>query len=98
VLLLALDPIRAAVALALPFVTEAWQIYVLVLVFQGASAAFAPGIQATIPDLLPNEEDYARALSRSRIAHEFESLASAVLAVGLLLVISIPGLFVTTRT
>src|SRR5215204_401612 len=38
--LVALDLIRAAVALMLPFVTEVWQIYILIFVLQSASAAF----------------------------------------------------------
>jgi MFS family permease len=95
-LLVILDLVRAAVALMLPFVTQVWQIYLLILVFQAASAAFTPAFQAAIPDLLPDEQDYTRALSRSRIAHEFETLASPALAAGLLLIISFPGLFVGT--
>ena len=34
VLLVALDVVRAMVALALPFVTEAWHLYVLIFVLQ----------------------------------------------------------------
>jgi MFS family permease len=95
-LLVVLDLVRAGVALTLPFVTEVWHIYVLIFVFQAASAAFTPTFQAIIPDLLPDEEDYTKALSRSRLAHEFENLASPVLAAGLLLIISFPGLFLGT--
>ncbi|HIE4421003.1 TPA: MFS transporter, partial [Pseudomonas aeruginosa] len=57
-LLVALDLVRAAVALCLPFVTEVWQIYLLIFVLQAASAGFTPTFQATIPDILPDEEDY----------------------------------------
>lgn len=95
-LLVALDLVRAGVALMLPFVTQVWHIYLLILVFQAASAAFTPVFQATIPDLLPEEEEYTRALSRARLAHEIETLASPALAAGLLLIISFPGLFVGT--
>ncbi|MCC7276156.1 MAG: MFS transporter, partial [Alphaproteobacteria bacterium] len=56
--LVALDLVRAALVLLLPFVTEIWQIYVLVFVLQSCSAAFTPTFQATIPDVLPDEEDY----------------------------------------
>jgi len=48
-LLVALDLVRAAVALCLPFVTEVWQIYLLIFVLQAASAGFTPTFQATIP-------------------------------------------------
>ena len=54
-LLVALDLVRAAVALCLPFVTEVWQIYLLIFVLQAASAGFTPTFQATIPDILPDE-------------------------------------------
>ena len=38
--LVAMDLLRAGVALSLPFVTEVWQIYVLIGTLQAASAAF----------------------------------------------------------
>ena len=57
-LLVTLDLIRAAVAICLPFVSEIWQIYLLIFVLQSASAAFTPTFQATIPDVLPDERDY----------------------------------------
>ena len=41
-LLVALDLIRAAVAICLPFVTEVWQIYLLIFILQAASAGFTP--------------------------------------------------------
>ncbi|WP_280109901.1 hypothetical protein [Azospirillum sp. B506] len=41
--------------MALPFVTEVWQVYVLIFVLQAESAAFTPTFQATIPDVLPDE-------------------------------------------
>ena len=69
-MLVALDLVRAGVALMLPFVTEIWQVYVLIFLLQSASAAFTPTFQATIPDVLPGEKDYTRALSLSRLAYE----------------------------
>src|SRR5215210_5880533 len=66
-MLVCLDLIRASVAILLPFVTEVWQIYVLIFVLQAASAAFTPTFQATIPDILPDEREYTRALSLSRL-------------------------------
>lgn len=91
--LIAMDLIRAGVALVLPFVTEIWQIYVLIFLLQSASAAFTPTFQATIPDVLPEERDYTRALSLSRLAYDLESLASPALAAALLAVISFHWLF-----
>ncbi|MFT6775209.1 MAG: MFS family permease, partial [Paracoccaceae bacterium] len=92
-MLVSLDLIRAGVALALPFVTEIWQVYVLIFLLQAASAGFTPTLQATIPDLLPDEKDYTRALSLSRLAYDLETLILPMLAAALLTVVSFPALF-----
>ncbi|MDH0051389.1 MFS transporter [Comamonas terrigena] len=94
--LITLDLIRALVVLALPFVTQVWQVYVLIFVLQSASAGFTPTFQATIPDVLPNEDDYTQALSLSRMAYDLESLISPMLAAALLGVMSFSNLFVGT--
>ena len=91
--LVAMDLVRAGIALLLPFVTEVWQVYVLIFLLQSASAAFTPTFQATIPDLLPEEKDYTRALSLSRLAYDLESLLSPTLAAALLTVIGFHWLF-----
>lgn len=95
-MLVVLDLIRAAVTVALPFVSEAWQIYVLIFVLQSSSAAFTPTFQATIPDVLPDEREYTRALSLSRLAYDLENLLSPTLAALLLLVVSYHSLFFGT--
>ncbi|MDP2256206.1 MAG: MFS transporter [Polaromonas sp.] len=91
--LVSLDVIRAGVALLLPFVDQIWQIYVLIFVLQSASAAFTPTFQATIPDVLPDEKDYTKALSLSRLAYDMESLVSPALAAALLSVMTYHSLF-----
>lgn len=95
-MLVSLDLVRAAVALLLPFVSEIWQVYVLIFVLQSASAGFTPTFQATIPDVLPDERDYTRALSLSRLAYDLESLVSPMLAAALLTLISFHSLFAGT--
>lgn len=95
-LLVALDVARATFVLFLPFVSEIWQIYVLVFAFQAFSAAFTPTFQATIPDILTDEADYTKALSLSRLAYDLESLASPMLAGLLLTVINFHWLFAGT--
>uniref|UniRef100_UPI003ADE4560 MFS transporter n=2 Tax=Paracoccus sp. T5 TaxID=3402161 RepID=UPI003ADE4560 len=92
----ALDLVRAAVALCLPFVTEIWQVYVLIFVLQSASAAFTPTFQATIPDVLPDEARYTRALSLSRLAYDVENIVSPMLAGLLLAAVSYNSLFFGT--
>ena len=94
--LVSLDLIRAAVALCLPFVSEVWQVYVLIFVLQSASAAFTPTFQATIPDILPEEDRYTRALSLSRLAYDLENIISPMLAAILLTFLSYQMLFVGT--
>jgi MFS family permease len=95
-LLVALDLVRAAVALSLPFVTQIWQIYALIFLLQAASASFTPTFQATIPDVLPDEQEYTKALSLSRMAYDLESLLSPMLAAALLGVMSFHALFAGT--
>lgn len=95
-LLVAMDLVRAGVALFLPFVDAIWQVYLLIFLLQSASAAFTPTFQATIPDILPDEEEYTNALSLSRLAYDLESLLSPMLAAALLTVISFHWLFAGT--
>ena len=86
--LIAMDVVRLAVALCLPFVETVAQVYTLIFLLQAASATFTPTFQATIPDILPDEGDYTRALSLSRMAYDLENLLSPALAGVLLLVMT----------
>ncbi|WP_404934458.1 MFS transporter [Nitratireductor sp. L15S-10] len=95
-MLVTLDLVRAGVAMFLPFVTEVWQVYVLIFMLQSASAGFTPTFQATVPDILPDERDYTRALSLSRLAYDLESVVSPMLAAALLSVVSFHNLFAGT--
>ena len=94
--LITADLLRLEIALMLPFVIEAWQIYVLVFVLQSASATFTPAFQSLIPSVLPEPDDYTRALSLSRLAYDLEALLSPTIAAALLTVISYNNLFVGT--
>jgi MFS family permease len=95
-LLVGLDLVRAGIVLALPFVTHVWQVYVLIALLQACSAAFTPSFQATIPDVLTDEAEYTKALSLARLAYDLESLASPMLAAGLLAVMGFSWLFAGT--
>ncbi|GAW33068.1 major Facilitator Superfamily protein [Roseovarius sp. A-2] len=94
--LIGADLIRAGVALCLPFVSDLWQVYGLIFVLQAASATFTPAYQAVLPDVLPEERDYTRALSLSRMAYDLENLTSPALAGLLLTVTSYHWLFLGT--
>jgi MFS family permease len=92
-LLISLDVIRALLVLALPFVDAIWQIYVLIFLLNACSAGFTPVFQATIPDILPQEKTYTRALSLSRLAYDLENLLSPTLAALLLIFLDYHHLF-----
>ncbi len=92
-LLITLDLARAGVVVCLPFVTEVWQIYLLMFLLNACSAGFTPTFQATIPDILPDEARYTRALSLSRLAYDLENLLSPTLAAAALVVMTYDALF-----
>jgi MFS family permease len=94
--LIGADLIRLAIAAILPFVSETWQIYALVFVLQSASATFTPAFQSLIPSVLPEPNDYTRALALSRLAYDLEALLSPVIAAALLTLISYSNLFIGT--
>lgn len=90
------DLVRAAMAVGLPFVTEIWQIYVLIFLLQSASATFTPTFQSAIPSVVPDEGEYTKALSLSRLAYDLEAIVSPIAAAALLTVLSYNNLFVGT--
>ncbi len=92
--LIAMDIFRAGTILAIPFVTQVWQIYLLIFLLNLFSAGFKPVFSATIPDILPEERQYTRALSMSRLAYDLENLLSPALAGLALLFITYSGLFI----
>jgi MFS family permease len=94
--LILLELLRGVMVLALPFVTEVWQIYVLIFALQSASAAFTPTLQATIPAVLREERLYVKGLALTRLAHDLENLMSPLLAAYLLTLVSFNLLFVGT--
>ena len=94
--LITADLVRAGIAVMLPVITEAWQIYVLIFILQSASATFTPTFQAVIPVVLPDEDDYTNALSLSRFAYDLEALLSPMLAAALLTVMNYHNLFLGT--
>jgi MFS family permease len=91
--LIGLDLARAAFVVCLPFVSEVWQVYVLIFLMQVCSAGFTPTFQATIPDVLTDEAEYTKALSLSRLAYDLENLLSPTLAAAALTFISFNALF-----
>lgn len=94
--LIGLDLVRTILVVCLLFVTEIWQIYVLIFLLQSASAAFTPTFQAVIPEILPDEKDYTNALSMSRLAYDLESMLSPLFAAAMLTIVPFSLLFAGT--
>mgnify|MGYP000270928602 CR=1 FL=1 len=92
--LVSLDIIRACIVLYLPFVTEVWEIYLLLFLINLCSAGFTPVFQATISDIIKDELAYKKALSYSRLAYDLEQLLSPSFAAVLLMFISFSTLFI----
>ena len=92
-LLIGLNVARAGFVVCLPFVTEIWHVYLLIFFLNACSAGFTPTFQATIPDVLGNEQQYTRALSLSRLAYDLENILSPALAAAALLWMSFDALF-----
>ncbi|WP_425406213.1 MFS transporter [Hwanghaeella sp.] len=92
-LLVALDIARACIVGFLPFVTEVWQIYLLIFLLNACSAGFTPTFQATIPDILRDDAQYTKALSYSRLAYDLENLLSPTLAAAALFFFTFDALF-----
>ncbi len=92
--LIIMDIIRAAVVLSMPFVTEIWHIFLLIFVLNLFSAGFKPVFSATIPDIVPDERQYTRALSMSRLAYDLENLLSPLIAGLALMFMTYSGLFI----
>lgn len=88
-----LDIARMALLLPMAFATETWQIAALALVFFAVSSGFTPIFQSVIPDVLPEERAYSRALVWSRIAYTLESVLSPVIAAMVLQVVAAEFLF-----
>lgn len=95
-LMIGLDLVRAGALLLLPLAREPWHLFALIGVFTLANAAFTPAYQASVPGLLPDPADYAKSLSRSRLAGELEGVVSPLLAAALLTALSVRGVFVAT--
>ena len=93
--LIGMDLVRAGIVVAMPFATQAWQLYLLIFLLSLFSAGFTPVYSATIPDILPDERQYTRALSMSRLAYDLENVLSPTFAALALLYVSYAGLFVT---
>ena len=92
--LIGLDIGRSVLVLSLFWVESLWLLYFIIFLVNVLSAGFTPVFQAVLPDVLPNEKTYTRALAYSRLAYEVERVLSPALAGLALLFLSFNTLFV----
>lgn len=92
--LIALDIGRALLVFGLFWVESLWLLYLIIFLVNVLSAGFTPVFQAVLPDVLPDEKVYTRALGYSRLAYEVERVLSPALAGLALLFLSFNALFV----
>lgn len=84
---------RMLFLLPMALVTETWQVAALAFAFFVLSAGFTPLFQSVIPDILPEEEIYSKALAWSRIAYTLEAVLSPVIAATVLNLVTGEALF-----
>ncbi len=88
-----LDAGRMALLVPMVFATAPWQIAALAFAFFVLASGFTPLFQSVIPDVLPEESQYTRALAWSRIAYTLESVLSPVIAALVLKLVDPHALF-----
>ena len=91
--LVSMDLIRCALVLVIPFVTRVADVYLLIFLISACSAGFSPIYQSMIPEIIPVEKVYARALILTRVAYNVEVLLSPALSALLLLAFNFHILF-----
>jgi MFS transporter, NRE family, putaive nickel resistance protein len=72
---------RMGLVCLLPFVTQTWQIYSIILLLSGFSAFFTPTYTATIP-LVTGKEDYPQAIALSSATYQLLGILGPGLAGG----------------
>src|SRR5215210_1703865 len=78
-ILIAADILRFGLLALFPFITEVWQIYLLIFLINAVTAFFTPTFEASIPEIV-GDEHYVKALSYSRVAVDIEAVAAPAVA------------------
>jgi NRE family putative nickel resistance protein-like MFS transporter len=74
--------VRMAIVACLPFVTEAWQIYVLIFFLNIFNAFFTPAYKAAIPQSIKNEANYSSGIALSNATNQLLGVLGPGLAGG----------------
>src|SRR5215212_3079550 len=75
--------VRMAIVGCLPFVTEAWQIYVLIFFLNIFNAFFTPAYKAAIPQSIKNEDNYSSGIALSNATNQLLGVLGPGLAGGI---------------
>ncbi len=74
--------LRMAIVGCLPFVTETWQIYVLIFFLNIFNAFFTPAYRAAIPQSIKNKENYSSGIALSNATNQLLGVLGPGLAGG----------------
>lgn len=91
--MVSLDVGRMLLLLPMAFVSQPWLVALLAFGFFVLSAGFTPLFQSVIPDILPEEATYTKALAWSRVAYTMEAVMSPVIAAAMLKIVTGESLF-----
>lgn len=91
--LASMDVVRCALVLIIPFATTVSEVYLLIFFISICSAGFTPIYQSMVPEVIPDEKVYAKALILNRVAYNVEVLLSPALSALLLLMFNFHILF-----
>src|SRR5215210_199028 len=74
--------VRMGIVGCLPFVTEAWQIYVLIFFLNIFNAFFTPAYKAAIPQSIKNKNNYSSGIALSNATNQLLAVLGPGLAGG----------------
>ena len=75
--------VRMAIVACLPFVTAAWQIYLLIFLLNIFNAFFTPAYSAAIPQSIKNKENYSSGIALSNATNQLLGVLGPGLAGGI---------------
>ena len=75
--------VRMAIVACLPFVTAAWQIYLLIFLLNIFNAFFTPAYSAAIPQSIKNQENYSSGIALSNATNQLLGVLGPGLAGGI---------------
>ena len=91
-ILVVADVARVGVVATIPFVTEVWQVYALILALNTFTAFFTPTYQATIP-LVAGGDDYPKAIALSGATYEVLGVLGPGIAGGVAALVGFRSVF-----